>query len=238
MRKYIISLTIAVAAALAAYYLLRTLPPLDAQAVRTIVESERIFSEEELLNAIDRLGSMGVLVPYLNWRNVILILTMLGTAIAAGFTFMHLLVNRLMIARFYEQVRPLVAVRRGAFLGFTVVSLILLRLYAADWYLFLVIPLFMLLAEMLLTQIFPPPVHAPAETIGPIRRDATQQYDLDEDHWQAYYEAVEHPGEIVDIAPIADVTNTGTSQEGINTSGTEELSATISHESETDSSTT
>lgn len=152
MQKYIIALGIGLAAALATVYLLRTLPPLDSATVQQIVATERIVSEEELVAAIDRLGSAGQLTPFLNWRNMGLILGTGFVAVAALFTFIHLVLAKLTTGPFGRQPKVSTAARRGAELGLIGVTLIAFRLSIADSYLYILTPAFVLFVEYLLSQ--------------------------------------------------------------------------------------
>jgi hypothetical protein len=152
MRKYIIALGIGLAAVLITLYLLRTLPPLDSETVQEIVATERVVSEEELLAAIDRLGATGQLTPFLNWRNLGLILATGFIAAAALVTFLHLILAKLTTGPFGRQPKVSTAVRRGIELGIIGVLLIIFRLSIADTYLYILTPVFALFVEYLLSQ--------------------------------------------------------------------------------------
>lgn len=200
MRKYLLTLGIGVAGVVIAAYLTRILPPFNADTINQIVTSERILSEEELLQAINRLSLSGSAVLLLNWRNLLIILAIGGLGIASLAAFLHLVLAKLTSSAFTLKPKASTAVRRGVEVSILAVCLIIFKLTLADGYLFILAPLFLVILEFAITQqLYVPEVideqlgyddFAEQDTTQPFvkslqspdkRKDPTQIYDMPEE---------------------------------------------------------
>lgn len=119
-----------------------------------LLQSENLRSTEELIAVIGELKSRGVLSEYLDWGNVLMLMLVVGITVLAGFVFVHMCFERLFWRKFYQQVRVGTAVRRGLLLDITLAMLFFFNINAAEWYMYLLGVMFMLIVEVLLTKTF------------------------------------------------------------------------------------
>jgi|GEM_PF-4289505 len=152
MRKYLLTLGIGLAAIAIAAYLTRILPPFNAETISQIVSNERILSEEELLQVLNRLSQNGSAVILLNWRNLLIILTIGGLGVAALTAFLHLLLAKITSSPFTTRPKTSTAIRRGVEVSLVAILLIVFRLTLADLYLLILVPIFVLILEVAITQ--------------------------------------------------------------------------------------
>lgn len=173
LRRYLVSLTLCICALAGLVYLLRVLPPVDQEGIKSLTMLEGITSREQLVETLSRMSDDGLIVNYLNWRNVIINTLLLCVAVFSGFVLVHSLIDRFFISKFYKDPSLPKALRRALFVSLCVLATIFFHLYNASWYLFVSIYGFVLIIEVLITQAQRPPTpitelpSAPAVPAGP-----------------------------------------------------------------------
>lgn len=197
MRKYLLTLGLGISGIVLALYLTRILPPFDEETINQLVITKRILSEEELLLAINELSANGGAVLLLNWRNLGLIALLGALGIANLFAFLHLVLAKITSSPFGIKPKASTAIRRGIEASVVLAALALFRLTLAETYLFFVVPLFVLILEIAITQQLNKPTaeelalsdEMEADLLGvnslqrdnlKIRKDPTQAYDMPE----------------------------------------------------------
>jgi hypothetical protein len=157
MRKYFILLILSVFFAFVTYYLLQTLNPFDTAKIAQLAESQNIAVVEELKEVEIELIQKGLILEYLDLRHLIIILLVGSLSVISGFTFVHLVVEKVVFRKFYQQPSTYTAVRRGAFLCLAIITAILYRLYAAEAYLTFVTWILLFVMEVIITRVLAKP---------------------------------------------------------------------------------
>jgi hypothetical protein len=139
MRKYFLPLTICIFLSLVSIYLVRNLNPFNPEALQLLIKGQNILVHEELVAELQSLAARGLIWEYLSPRNVALIAAVIGAAAIAGFTLMHLIIDKLFFKQFYQSPSMTTAVRRGALIMLTTTALLAVRLLAGQWYLYLAV---------------------------------------------------------------------------------------------------
>lgn len=154
MRKYWISLIIGIGLLGAAVYLVSILNPFNETLVQELIDSKIINSIGEFNEYVSEMTQQGLLWDLLNVRNVIILGLVIIGAVTGIFTFFHLIIDRLFVKKFYEQPSLVIAVRRGIFLGIFLVGLVVIKLYAFEWYVFILWGALVLIVELVIWKTF------------------------------------------------------------------------------------
>ncbi len=157
MRKYFILLILSIFFAGVTYYLLQTLNPFDVEKINQLAASQNITVVQELKEVQAELIQKGLILEYLDIRHLIIILLVGSLSIISAFTFLHIVVEKIVFRKFYQQPAVYTAVRRGSLLCLAIVTTIIYRFYAAEIYLTLVTWLLLFVLEVIITRVVAKP---------------------------------------------------------------------------------
>jgi hypothetical protein len=155
MRKYLILFALCIFFFVISYYLVTTLNPFNEEQIAQLVRSENIQVSEEFQQVVTELVDKGLIMEFLNMRNVFLLGTTISLAILAGFMFIHTVLDKLFFRKFYEQPSMILALRRGSLVCLGLISLFVYRLFAAEWYLAVLTLSLLVIVEVVIGRLAP-----------------------------------------------------------------------------------
>lgn len=170
MRKYIISLFLTIFLAILGVALLWLINPLDSEAAQELILSEGIRSRAELIIVVGELADQGLIWDYLDLRNTMIILWLFGAAIVSLVAFIHLIVDRILIKKFYEQVNVITAIRRGIIVATGAMGALLLRLITTDLVILLAFIVVVVSVEVIISML----IYRPPEVISTYASEADE----------------------------------------------------------------
>lgn len=166
MRKYLILFALCVFFIAVSYYLVTTLNPFNEEQIAQLVRSENIKVSEEFQEVVTELIDKGLILEFLDVRNVLLLGTTVTLAVLSGFMFVHTVIDKLFFRKFYEQPSLLLAFRRGVLVCLALVSIFIYRLFAAEWYLTVLTIGLLIIIEVMIGRMAPEPEPEVLEAAG------------------------------------------------------------------------
>lgn len=133
-------------------YLADVLNPFAVSAVETLATQNGLTNDQEVYQYLVSARERGVITTYLAMDNVIVLVSVFLLAIAGAFTFLHLLVDRLWISKFYRPPRLGLAIRRSSLLVIFIGIAFFYHLLAASVWLTLVTGLLLFVVELIITK--------------------------------------------------------------------------------------
>lgn len=154
MRKSWILFVLSIFLVLVGLYLLQQLNPFNQDALLKLVQSQKVTTDVELNLMVQDLQSKGLILDYLNWNNLTVLITVFSLAMFFMFVFLHLWIDKIFFKKFFLQPRLSWAIRRGLIFVFTIITLLFLKLYATEWYLYVLVVTLSVVLEILLYKVF------------------------------------------------------------------------------------
>lgn len=129
MKKVLLSLIITAFFGILFYYLLSSVSPWNREKVFEYLEKFEITHGEDFDKFINDTLEAGLILDYLDLKNVIIIFITGAATFTGLFASLHLLIDKLFFKKFFEEPNVVNAIRRGIwfpvlFLIFTLVKLI------------------------------------------------------------------------------------------------------------------
>jgi hypothetical protein len=109
---------------------------------------------EEFETVLGELIDRGLVFQLLNSRNITLIGISLSLSVTSGFILLHLIIDKLLFKKFYEEPNLLAALRRGIFFSAGGVSILIFRIFQADDSLSILTIGLLVVVEIALTKFF------------------------------------------------------------------------------------
>lgn len=151
MRKYLILTALIIFWSGMSLVFVSSLNPLDTGQIDLLIQSEDIDSKAELSDNIQELVDDGLILEYINVRNVLLVFIAVIQVILFSTALIHMVIERLLVRKFYEGVSLLTALRRGSLIATIFGGLFWLKLIATEWYVQVAYALFLLILELIIT---------------------------------------------------------------------------------------
>jgi hypothetical protein len=131
------------------YYFLTSVSPFDLDKMQQLAE-ENVIEEEEweqLDFQIEYLIERNIILEYLSSDAYIGIVSVALTLVFA-FAAIHIVIDKLLFKKFFEKPSLFNALRRGLFIGGTLLAVLYAKLYGMDYYTIAAIPAFVFVVEL------------------------------------------------------------------------------------------
>lgn len=166
MQKYLLPFGLAIALIILTAYLLTILNPFDEAMVAELISSQSIKSSAEFIELVRELSAKGLIIDYLNIKNIAIIAATGLSAIIFLFFSIHLVIDKLFVKKFYEQPSLITAGHRAVIFALGIAGVIISKVYAGSWYYALIWVALMIVLELLLWKMLQrPAVHKEGEEI-------------------------------------------------------------------------
>lgn len=163
MRKYFILLILTIFLAGVSVYFVTSVYPYNKEAIEQLIVADNIKLEAELTETMRWLWSQGLVWDYINWRAILPGMISIAAALFTGFAWFHLIIDKLFFQFAYDPPNLIAALRRSAVVVLAVYGALFLRVFKAEWYLYLALWGLLVAVEVIITQKF----HKQAISSGP-----------------------------------------------------------------------
>jgi|GEM_PF-2114136 len=124
-------------------FLVRTQSPWDKEKLNADFEAAEIETNDQAMEFVKENLELGLIFDYLNLQKFLLVSVFIGLTISCGFSSIHVLIDKLLFRKFYEDPNWKAGLRRGGAISLALFLLVVLRLMAGLT-LFTAIPLILL----------------------------------------------------------------------------------------------
>ncbi len=133
-------------------FLFKAQTPFDKASLNAELKKENITTNQATIDFIEENIELGTITHYINLKNFVVFLVTFDLFIICAFGFIHTLIDKVFIKKYYEGPDWQIALRRGMIIAIALDSLVLLRLFAGlTWFTFIPIVLLSILIEYYLT---------------------------------------------------------------------------------------
>jgi len=155
MRRIIVALFLCLLLIGVGIYISVNTSPLNYDSVIKVAQTDNILTNENFINNFNNYINNGFIWDFINVRNFLSWLSVWSLGFVCLFCFFHLLIDKLFFKKFYEEPNIFNAVRRGLFLGLTLVGIVFLRfINGLVWYNVLSIVILFICMEIVFLSIF------------------------------------------------------------------------------------